>query len=246
LGEDVEPCFEGAQITRVQFSFEEDFKTKLFNMIQQVEEIKKEGGTDSVEEEVKNPEMEEEEKDNAEVKPEETPAEPAAEETPAAEEEESTPEAEEEESAQEEEQSVEDEPVQYNLDDIQEYVELKSNYDELQTKFDAMKAEYDQLVEFKKNVDREEKQRMVDSFYMLSDADKQDVVNNIDNYTVEQIEEKLSVICVRNKVSFDLEDGRENKADEPDTVFSLENDGIVDDTTPAWIKAVIDTKREME
>jgi len=248
LGEDVEPCFEGAQITRVQFSFEEDFQKKLFNMMEQVKEMVKEGGTDSVEEEVKNPEMEEE-KDNIEDKPEETPAEePAADAEPAPEVEEPAEEGEKADEPADEEPAEEskDESVQYNLDNIQEYIELKSNYEELQTQFNAMKAEYDQLVEFKNTVDRAEKQRMVDSFYMLSDADKQDVVKNIDNYTVEQIEEKLSVICVRNKVSFDLNDKEDKVANEPATTFSLESSGIVDDTTPAWIKAVIDTKREME
>ena len=80
---------------------------------------------------------------------------------------------------------------------------------------------------------------------IVSDADKQDVVKNIDNYTVEQIEEKLSVICVRNKVSFDLDEKKEEEKDVT-TVFNLKDGGIVDDTTPAWIKAVIDTKKEME
>ena len=32
LGEDVEPCFEGASITPVQFSFEDDYKNKLLSM----------------------------------------------------------------------------------------------------------------------------------------------------------------------------------------------------------------------
>ena len=50
LGEDVEPCFEGSQITRVQFSFEPSFQQKILNMMEQVKEMKEEGGTDSVEE----------------------------------------------------------------------------------------------------------------------------------------------------------------------------------------------------
>ena len=58
LGEDVEPCFEGSQIIRVQFSFDEGFQKKLFNMMEQVKQMKKEGGTDSVED-VKTPEMDE-------------------------------------------------------------------------------------------------------------------------------------------------------------------------------------------
>jgi hypothetical protein len=230
----------------VQFSFEESFKTKIFNMMQQVQEIVKEGGADSVNKGVINSEMEE----NIETKTEETPIDPVFENqeiTETENEEETSVNTEEqtEEQQTEENNILEDEPAQYNLDEIQEYIDLKSDYENLQAKFDAMKAEYDELVEFRNATNREEKQRMIDSFYMLSDADKKNVVDNIDNYTVEQIEEKLSVICVRNKVSFDLDDEDKSK-ENITTIFSLENDGIVDDTTPAWIKAIIDTKKEME
>lgn len=244
LGEDVEPCFEGAQITKVQFSFEPSFQQKILNMMEQVKEMQEEeGGTDSVEE-VKAPEMEEEVLDNEEKKPEEeAPAEPEVEETPEEEAEEAPAEAEEE--AQDDEQpeeESEDESVKYNLDEIQEYIELKSEFEELQTKFDNMKAEYDKLVEFKNVADRKEKQSMIDSFYMLSNEDKKDVIENIDKYSVDEIEAKLSVICVRNKVSFDLEEDKE----ETSTVFNLENNWIEDDKTPGWIKAAMATKREMK
>lgn len=243
LGEDVEPCFEGAQITRVQFSFEPDFQKKIISMMEQVKEINEKGGTDSVEE-VKTPEMEEEVLDNEEEKPEEeAPAEPEVEETPEEEAEEAPAEAEEEKQEDEQpEEESEDESVKYNLDDIQEYIELKSNYDELETKFNEMKAKYDELVEFKLAADRKEKQAMIDSFYMLTEEDKKDVIANIDNYSIDDIEAKLSVICVRNKVSFDLEKEKE----ETPTTFNLDNDGIEDDVTPAWIKALVATKKEME
>ena len=47
LGEDCEPCFEGASITNVQFSFEDGFKQQLFSMLEKMQEIltKDEGGT---------------------------------------------------------------------------------------------------------------------------------------------------------------------------------------------------------
>jgi len=44
LGEDCEPCFEGSQITKVQFSFEDSFEQKLFSMMKEVKEILNEGG----------------------------------------------------------------------------------------------------------------------------------------------------------------------------------------------------------
>ena len=49
LGEDVEPCFEGSTIGPVQFSFEDDFKNKVFSMIEKMQEIlSNEGGTTPV------------------------------------------------------------------------------------------------------------------------------------------------------------------------------------------------------
>ena len=48
---------------------------------------------------------------------------------------------------------------------------------------------------------------------MLSDEDKADVIANKANYSLDDIEAKLSVICVRKKVSFDLnEDSNEEKS----------------------------------
>ena len=69
------------------------------------------------------------------------------------------------------------------------------------------------------------------------------IIENIDTYSVDDIEAKLSVICVRNRVSFDLDEESDEK---PTSVFSLEDSGIEDDLTPSWIKAALATKREME
>jgi cytochrome c553 len=64
-----------------------------------------------------------------------------------------------------------------------------------------MQSEYAVLVEFKKGKDREDKQAMIDSFSRLSDDDKAEVVSHIDEYSVDEIEAKLAVICVRNKLN---------------------------------------------
>ena len=149
----------------------------------------------------------------------------------------------------------------YSLDEIEEYVELNTKFSELQTKYDALeeesrtsyatleesyntlKAEYDKLVSFKNDVEKEKKQAMIDSFTMLSDADKKDVVDNINTYSIEDIEAKLSVICVRNRVSFDA---LEEKAKEEtsSTTFSLD-DTSLDDDVPAWVKAVRNVQNKM-
>ena len=76
---------------------------------------------------------------------------------------------------------------------------------------------------------------MIAKFFMLSDEDKKDVIENIDTYSLDDIEAKLSVICVRNKVRFDLDDEQENNGP---TTYNLNSGDYEDAATPAWVKAV--------
>ena len=106
---------------------------------------------------------------------------------------------------------IEEPKPTYSLEEIPEYVELQSKYSELETNYGALKATNEQLTEqvdtltaFKLEADRKEKQALIDSFYMLSDEDKKDVQEHIDEYSLTDIENKLSVTCVRNKVSFEI------------------------------------------
>lgn len=221
LGEDVEPCFEGSTISSMQFSLmDEGFQQRLNSL--RNESNKKEGGTESVEGETVKEEVQKPEEDSSVTEPE-------------------APEAAEEETVDQ------DKKAQYKLEDIKEYVELKGQFDDLTTKFNDLTAQCEKLMEFKKDADRKEKQAMIDKFYMLSDKDKEDVIKNIDNYSVDDIEAKLSIICVRNKVSFNDLEGNKKAEDSPITTFSLDdNDNQKDDVTPAWIKAALATKKEME
>lgn len=148
---------------------------------------------------------------------------------------ESTEESVTENALQEEEPApAEEEPVlapTYSLDDVVEYQELLSKYSALETEHQAMQEELTTLREFKLAADRKEKQAMIDKFYMLSDENKQDVIDHIDTYSLDDIEAKLSVICVRNKVSF----VNDNEPAAP-TAYNLNSasDGIEEE----WIRAV--------
>ena len=129
----------------------------------------------------------------------------------------------------------------YVLEEIAEYVELQTNYAELETRFNELssahedlKAENATLAAFKAAVDKKEKEALIKSFYMLSDELKKDVVDNIDSYSLEDIEAKLSILCVRNKVSFGLDENKE----EPIS-YNLNDIGSTHtDNVPEWIKAV--------
>ena len=112
-----------------------------------------------------------------------------------------------------------------------------SEYSLIKAELDAAKAEISSLREFKAAVENKEKDAMIAKFFMLTDADKADVVENKANYSLDEIEAKLSVICVRNKVNFDLEDTSESETniDNDVTTYNL---GDTQDNTPSWLKAV--------
>ena len=98
-----------------------------------------------------------------------------------------------------------------------------------------------ELNEFKLKVEDQQKDDLINSFYMLSDEDKKNVIENKANFTLDEIKKELSVICVDKKVDFTKkEDKRENDAP---TIFNL-NDSVGSDL-PAWLKAVENRKNQI-
>ena len=322
LGEDVEPCFEGASISKLQFSFEDSFKEQLFSMMNEMKNILNEGGApkmttyaveigsplwnslyDHVNETHKIVAVMTEDDQtfavlqsredesygrmnfsfNEEVfSAEEITAlesyEPAEEaqfsleaveafeaeykKNPEEEEEKKDDEGEEEKcpkcgkpksecECEDEEDDDEDKKKKYTLEEIPEYVALQTAHAELETKYNALVAEKEaqdatiaSLTEYKVAAERKEKMEMINNqFYMLSDDLKADVIENIDTYSLADIEAKLSVICVRNKVNFNLDDDK-NPGTDPMT-YNLNGGSLEDDATPAWIKAVMATAKTL-
>ena len=115
-----------------------------------------------------------------------------------------------------------------------ELAETKAAYADLEQKYQV-------LVEFKKQIDNEKKDALINSFYMLSDEDKADVIENKSNYSLDEIESKLSVICVRKRVNFDLEDTSKKEEEVVENVTTY-NINDVEPTTPAWIAAIKNTR----
>ena len=155
----------------------------------------------------------------------------------------------EEEPQEEENSNGEGETNQYTLEEIPEYIELSNKYSELETNYstlleevESLRTQNTELTQFKAEIDRKAKQDMINSFYMLSDEDKKDCVENIDKYSVDDIEAKLSIICVRNKVSFDLD--TEDNETGPVT-FNLTGDMDNDSSVPEWVKAVLQQQNEL-
>jgi hypothetical protein len=115
------------------------------------------------------------------------------------------------------------------------YAQLEAEYADLDSKYNTLFAEVSTLRAFKATIDKQEKERMINSFYMLSDEDKKDVIENIDTYSVDDIEAKLSIICVRNKVSFNLEEENDKSEKEP-IVYNFSS--AEESSVPAWVKSL--------
>lgn len=282
LGEEVEPCFEGANITKkggIMYSLDRDeFKEKMLDFMADLKDalnnLGYEGGKQV--ENLNNPTIETPVVETPEV---EAITEPVVEETvveevvetpeavegaEAAEVEETSEEVEEdfakkkeEGEANEEDSNSEDKKESnseeeddkekkknYSLEEVVEYQELLTKYAELEGQFNAIseelnsiKPEYNKLKEKAIEAEEKAKEDMIDSFYMLSEEDKAEVRANKANFSLEDIEAKLSVICVRKKVNFDLEDSSKNE-DNTETPITTFNVGDSHDATPAWLRAV--------
>ena len=254
LGENVEPCFEGARIA-AQFSFDDNFKQNLFSKIEELKTIISKGGFAQMDEENKvvNPadeespavlpdedtEFKKKKEDEDEAAEDEKKEEPKDDDKSASD---SDDKADAEEA--EEDDDEKKKKKKYSLDEIPEYAELAVKYAQLEKDYETLKNEVAPLREFKANAEKAEKQAMIDSFYMLSDEDKADCVQHIDEYSLDDIEAKLAIICVRNKVSFSLDDDKTDDSQKMN--YNLNNEDDNSDSAPAWIKAVRATAKDMQ
>ena len=132
---------------------------------------------------------------------------------------------------------------------LEEYNDLLTKYTDLETKYNTLveekvqlESELQPLREFKLAADRKAKEEMINNFYWLDDEAKKDVRENIDTYSLDDIESKLSILSVRNKVNFNLEDDSTPKG--PIT-YNLHADDFGDESVPAWVKAVLDTAKTL-
>lgn len=257
LGEDVEPCFEGAQI-KAQFSLD-DFSQRFKTMAYELKQILGEGGQE-MEEIVQNEEMiqeepviEEEFANENEVVEEivDTVVESTEDENfkkndGQKEEKEDSQKADEDEEDYKKKRKCSLENEEEVVDYAKEYVDLYKKFTELTEKYNKVVEDLekvqklnDSLTEFKAKIELEEKQNMIDSFYMLSDEDKKEVKENINSYSVDDIEAKLAVMCVRKKVNF--EKSVEEKEEE---VLSYNTNFSLDDSAPEWLKSVQEHKNK--
>ena len=98
---------------------------------------------------------------------------------------------------------------------------------------DALTVENTELKEYKLNIEKKEKEAMIDRFFMLSEEDKADVIANIDTYSLDEIEAKLSTIGFRKGINFSL-----NTEEVPNNMsLNIKNDDEPSGTY-TWVDAV--------
>lgn len=256
LGDSVEPCFEGASITAPaqQYTLDDGFKKSLFKMMKELEFALK--GDNVVEEnQVIDTEMtpeaevqfeEESQIEEAGVVEDQDHIEDASNSTDfAKDEDEKQQEQEEEADASEDEANDDDDEkeknVQHSLHTDEEYAELENKYQLLNDQYEALQQENEALTNFKNKVEDQQKDELIAKFYMLSDEDKADVIANKRQYSLEDIESKLAVICYRKKINF-VTDASSNHEEEI-TTFNMSDS--MDDSTPDWVKMVEENQKKL-
>ena len=274
LGDDVEPCFEGARVTapEVSTSFskvDDTFKKTLYTMMQELK-FALEGGQSNMDLDNKEEVVDNEVVDNATTEETTDTQETNVEENDKTEQSTST-ENQQSIEAQSNESSFaknEDDDKEDSSDNDSEDTEkdnekndktknacggkedektkhsLETELEELQNKYSKLEEDYNALVEFKNQIENEKKDTLINSFYMLTDEDKADVIENKAKYSLDDIEAKLSVICVRKKVNFDLDEDEASKDENNNVDTNVMTYTLVDEesSTPAWISALKKTQ----
>lgn len=263
LGDDVEPCFEGSSVTApkvsASFNLDDGFKRTLFTMMQDLKAALEGGnkmsldentvvtpeadvtpntedtfteGTDNVDNIVQNDTTENQE--NIET--------PVTEDFSKKEEDEEkkTKCQKKDEDEDEEKDNSSDDKKDEEDEDKKKFSALSAEHEALKAQFSELQKDYQALIAFKNEVESAKKDEMIKSFYMLSDEDKKEVVDNKDKFTLEEIESKLSVIFTKKSLA-EMSIKTESDAEEKPTVtFGLDDASI--DSVPAWISAVRNTK----
>ena len=259
LGDDVEPCFEGASVTSPEvsknFAQGTEFQQTLFTMMNDLQTaLNSKGGLNMSDENVN---LSEEVVETAETPTEEfaleeeqvveevAPAEPTAE----FEDNTETTEEVVEEAANEESESEEftQEEVDNKAETLEEkttqFTRTEEEYAALVNENESLRAEIEELRQFKLNIETERKDKLIASYHMLSDEDKADVIAHKSEYTFDEIKAKLAVIYVEKNVNFDMIDGQEEAEVEelPPMTFSLDEEAS--ESVPAFLEALRQTNK---
>lgn len=110
--------------------------------------------------------------------------------------------------------------------DIVDSKKKRCSVEDNEDKLASIEAELEELRAFKRAVENKEKDALINKYHMLSDEDKADIIAHKEEYSLEQIDEKLALIYVKNNVDFSTVDGHPaseeiEQSDEGILTFSL-------------------------
>lgn len=294
LGDNVEPCYEGANITAAKsFSLEDGFANSLYNMMTELKFTLSKGEKEEMEKDKENnisttfeadggtsegtaPEPAENSADASDTTPAEgASAEGNTSDTSAVDPmEDYAPEGETVEEALskdastnvplkilqnaksedddksdksedgENDNNVEEEEKDKKANSKCSLEDIEKEFNELKNQFSLLTQECNELRSFKEKVENEEKDKLIQSFYMLSDEDKAEVIKNKAQYSLKEIKAELATICYDKKVSFSV-DNSASENNKPAVTFNLNAANTQADAIPKWLKAVDDVKKTM-
>lgn len=121
------------------------------------------------------------------------------------------------------EQTEEEEPTNYSIEE----------FEAMESELSSLRAEVEELREFKLGIENQQKDALINSYHMLSDEDKADVIEHKAEYSLEEIESKLAVIYVKKNVDFDSLTGKPEdiefeaepaEEEDPSLTFSLDDE----------------------
>lgn len=237
LGEDVEPCFEGASVSgaNLTYALDKDFKVTLYSMMQDLKNVILKGEQqkmvqNKLDETVETPQVDFQQGTEAtdgnaaaavdvtqDATPEAQDAVPASQSAVPA-----TPE------------------IETNFDTtLMENVAFnyQTEYKLLKEQYDVLQEKYNEISAFVEKLDNERKEKLISDFSLLSDEQKQEVRENMAKYSYEEIDAKLSKIYAHKSLNAVA-------ASAPTTTIVT----LVDDeqnSLPEWLKAVRVTEKTM-
>ena len=271
LGDDVEPCFEGASVTApdasTKFTLDDNFKHTLYNMMQDLKNVlegerqmdknftqaeQTEATASAVEE---TPVTEFEVEDTQKTSEDTTETGSVISDYSAKEDDKKKEESEDKkedapakEGGDDKEDSSDNKDTKEGKEDDDEkkkgekYSLLESELNTLKAEYQDLQTKYQELVAFKTEIDNQKKDALISEFYMLADEDKADVIQNKEKYTLDEIKAKLSVICFDKKINFSLEKPVTREVEEEAPIVTYALEQT-SDNLPDWVKMV---KEEMK
>ena len=258
LGDDVEPCFEGASVTApdvsLKFTLDDNFRHTLFSMMQDLKNALDGGGqqmdnlekTVVVENETSDTavteftQVEEEIDTTISTVDQMEDASVPADYVKKDDDKEDKSETEDKEDSSEDssdDEDKDDEDDDKDKEKAKKYELIENQLEALKTSYQTLQNQYQELVKFKREIDNQKKDELIAEFYMLSDEDKEEVISNKEKYTLDEIKAKLSVVCFDKKINFTLNEKEDHK-DKEENIITYSLNENEDSGLPDWVKAV--------